>query len=84
MFQGPLFLNVGGSLDPHFIILDPSLLNGRELCLSVVLYDIIVLRTGAKVNILGEHMICSEQNYRTIHTDVCDLSLLIKIAFSSN
>ena len=27
MFQGPPFLKVGGSLGPHFIILDPSLVN---------------------------------------------------------
>ena len=31
MFQGPPFLEVGGSFGPHFIILDPSLSSGSTI-----------------------------------------------------
>ena len=37
MFQGPLFLKVGGSLGPHFTILDPSLYTIGEVYLLNIL-----------------------------------------------
>ena len=44
MFQGPPFFKVGGSLGPHFVILDPSLyiantvvfISVTEICFSTI------------------------------------------------